>query len=574
MPPQSTANGPVGSYQSLPNIEIDGELNPSEFMADLLQITVEESLHLPAMFTLVLRNDYRPVTPEEKIWKHEDLLKMGKPIKIGLVPGTVSDEDSNASQNNGSNSKKDIEDEYLIEGEITAIETHFSDRTQAPIIIRGYDSSHRLHRGRYNRSFQNMTDSDIVKKVIKEVGIDAGTIDESGIPHDYVFQENQTNMAFLRDRATRLGYELFVQDGTLNFREPKSSETLNLKWLRDISDFRVRVTSAEQVKEVEVRGWDYASKRPFISTVQSENLLTETDSGSGKDSSNVFDKKPENPRMLIVDRPIFQAKEGDVMAQALYDELAGQYVYADAKGEGNPTIRPGRVVELEDMGPHSGKYYITETRHTFSERVYNTEFSVRGLRCGDLLSTLSPKTRPQPGQTMLVGIVTNNEDPEGMGRVKVTFPTLTEDHDSNWARVVSIGAGPNRGFDCLPEIDDEVLVAFEHGDIHRPYILGGVWNGSDAPPNAPNQNVQDGKVRLRTIQTRTGHKIQIVEEDDKAVKAGVLIQTKGGHQVYLSDGGGLINIQSSGSLSIGASGTINIQAGGDMTLTAPMIKLN
>ncbi|MGF1498077.1 MAG: contractile injection system protein, VgrG/Pvc8 family, partial [Elainellaceae cyanobacterium] len=367
MSPSSTMNDPIGSYQSLPDIEIDGDRNPPKVMDDLLQVIVEESLHLPAMFTLVLRNDYQPVTPNEEVWKHQDLLKMGKTVKIGLVPGTASDESS--GQSNGdrpnsnrpsrasSNSDSDTSAEkYLIEGEITAIETHFSDRTQAPIVIRGYDVSHRLQRGRFNRSFQNMTDTDIVKKVIDEVGIKAGEIDESGIPHDYVFQENQTNMAFLRDRAARLGYELFVQDGTLNFRAPKSSETLNLKWLRDISNFRVRVTSAEQVKEVEVRGWDYSSKRPFVSTVQSEHLITETDNGQGKDSSSAFDKKPDNPKMLLVDRPMFQSKEADVMAQALYDELSGQYVHADAKGEGNPEIRPGRVVDLEDMGPHSGKY--------------------------------------------------------------------------------------------------------------------------------------------------------------------------------------------------------------------------
>ncbi|NET40026.1 MAG: hypothetical protein F6K19_50095 [Cyanothece sp. SIO1E1] len=279
---------------------------------------------------------------------------------------------------------------------------------------------------------------------------------------------------------------------------------------------------------------------------------------------------------------MFQPKEADEMAQALYNELSGQYVYADAKGEGNPNIRSGRVVELKDMGPHSGKYYVTETRHVYSDRIYTTEFSVRGLRCGDLLSVLSPKTWPQPGQTALVGIVTDNEDPDGLGRVKVKFPTLTEDHNSNWARVVSMGAGPARGFDCLPEIDDEVLVTFEHGDIHRPYILGGVWNGEDSPPNNVDNNVQDSKVRLRTIQTHVGHKIQLIEADQGGSKAGILIQTTGGHQVYLDDSSGLITIQSTGDLKIGTPGKIDIDAGGamsikagaNMTIKAPMIMLN
>ncbi|MGF1536515.1 MAG: VgrG-related protein [Elainellaceae cyanobacterium] len=560
-------NSPVGSYQSLPTIEIDGDRNPSTLMEDLLQVVVEESLHLPATFTLVLRNDYRPVTPDEAVWKHEDLLTMGKPVNIGFVPSTTSNEESNGSSDSSTSDSGTDDDNFLIKGEITAIETHFSDRAQAPIVIRGYDFSHRLHRGRHNRSFQNMTDSDIVKKIIDEVGIEAGEIDESGIPHDYLFQENQTNMAFLRDRAARLGYELFVQDGALNFREPSSDEPLTLKWLHDISSFRVRVTSAEQVKEVEVRGWDYASKRPFVSTVQSENLLTETDSGSGKDSSTAFDGKPDSPKMLLVDRPMFQSKEADTMAQALYDELAGQYIYADAKGEGNPDIRPGRVVELEGMGPHSGKYYVTETRHSFTDRIYTTEFSVRGLRMGDLLSTLAPKARPQPGQTLLVGIVTDNEDPEGMGRVKVKFPTLTEEHNSNWARVVSIGAGGDRGFDCLPEIDDEVLVGFEHGDIHRPYVFGGVWNGVDATPCDVGESVQDGKVQLRTFQTRVGHKIQFIED------GGVMVKTSGGHEIYLDDSSGAISIKSTGDLNINVPGNINIK-GKTVTIKGTPINLN
>ncbi|MEM9980544.1 MAG: phage baseplate assembly protein V, partial [Cyanobacteria bacterium P01_D01_bin.2] len=233
--------------------------------------------------------------------------------------------------------------------------------------------------------------------------------------------------------------------------------------------------------------------------------------------------------------PFAQSTEAKTIAQGLYDELSGEYVSADATAEGNPKIRPGKVVKLSDMGDYSGTYYVTETRHLFHERIYTTEFSVRGLRGGDLLQTLSPPTRLQPGQTCLVGIVADNNDPKGWGRVRVKFPTLTEDHMSYWARVVSAGAGASRGLDCLPEINDEVLVAFEHGDIHRPYIVGGVWNGSDAPPEKPEKSVADGKVRLRTFKTRTGHSLQFIEEDKDSSKKGVYVDTVYGHQVDLND---------------------------------------
>ncbi len=169
-----------------------------------------------------------------------------------------------------------------------------------------------------------------------------------------------------------------------------------------------------------------------------------------------------------------------------------------------------------------------------------------------------------------------------MGRVKVKFPTLTEEHASNWARVVTIGAGNQRGFDCLPEINDEVLVAFEHGDIHRPYIIGIVWNGKDAPPNTVEDNVQDGKVRLRTFKTRTGHKIQFVEEDKGSSKAGAYIETSKGHQLRINDSEKMVEIETAGghkirlddrdgSISLSSTGKIDQNAIASINSKAPLI---
>ncbi len=563
-------------------LEIDGEEAPKKLMEDILQISVEESLHLPGMFTLVIQNAYFPGRQQERPWQHQDLFAIGKSVRLRFSSSTT--------ENHEFQQKKEGD---ILEGEITAMETHFTEGSQAPMVIRGYDVSHRLHRGRYNRSFQNMTDSDIVKKIAGEVGIEIGTIDSTGAPHDYVFQENQTNMQFLRERAARNGFELFVRDGKLNFRQPKSDRELHLEWLKELHGFRVRVSSAEQVSAVEVRGWDYSQKRPIVETAQAERVFTETEYGKGSQTSTSFKGKPPAPKMIVVDRPVFTAKEADVIAHSLFDELGGEFVRADARAEGNPEIRPGRVVQLEGMGKYSGKYYVTETRHFFHERVYITEFSVRGLRGGDLLATLSPQTPLQPGQTLLVGIVTDNKDPEGWGRVKVKFPTLTEEHTSNWARVVGTGAANLRGFYCLPEVNDEVLVAFEHGDIHRPYVIGGVWNGKDATPETVGDTIQDGKVRLRTFQTRVGHKLQFVDEDKGSSKKGIYLETAGGHKVRLNDSDRRIEIettgghkltmndmnrsiamQSTGSIEIKANTTIDIKANGVITVKGALIKLN
>lgn len=599
---------PGTSFIAQPTLQIDGSKASSDLMDDILQIVVEESLHLPGMFTLVIRNDYYGGATNYQVWQHEKLFAIGKSIEIGFASSTTESDD--------------FDDEHsgtVIKGEITAIETHFTSEAQAPIIVRGYDASHRLHRGRHNRSFQNKTDADIVKAIALEVGITIGTVDATGGPYGYgdiggasgyVFQQNQTNMEFLRERAARNGFELFVQDGKLYFRKPKQDSTLELEWLKNLHSFRVRVSSAEQMQRVEVRGWDYSRKEVIKESISAtQKVLTTTDSGAGNKTASSFNGKPGTPTLIMVDQPISQSQEAKTLAQALFDELGGEFVQADARGEGNPSIRPGRVVKLTGMGKYDGSYYVTETRQLFHERIYTTEFSVRGLRGGDLLQTLESRNTLLPGQTLMVGIVADNKDPKEWGRVRVKIPTLTEEHMSNWARMVLVGAGPSRGIDWLPEIDDEVLVAFEHGDIHRPYILGGIWNGKDAPPEKTEEVIVGGKVRLRTFKTRVGHTWQFVEEDKSDSKKGMYlttadqhhlhfndtdqytelktkdghelkfddkdkkinVKTKGGHQIVMDDSDKTVEIISTGSLSAksGTSGksekiTIN---GGEIALT-------
>ncbi|MBD2726642.1 VgrG-related protein [Nostoc sp. FACHB-892] len=554
-------------YLSKLKIQVDGETASRELIKDVLQMTIEESCHLPAMFTLVIRNRYAstPDTPENKPWRHEQLFKIGKGIKLGFGSSTTQDKHFT-----------EVIEKLLFEGEITGLEVNFDKNNTADIIVRGYDISHRLHRGRYNRAFEKKFDSDIVEIILGEVGIPKGNIehpDGEGHKHEYVFVENQTYMEFLRERAARIGFELFMSDGKMNFCKPKAQGDLALNWGDNINKFRVRVTSAEQVSSVQVRAWDYTQKEPIIETASKEKQLTETGNQLGSSTSSAFSNlKPYE--MIVVDKPVANAEQAKTMAQALCDELGGEFVYADAEAEGNPEIRPGKVISLEKIGDrYSGKYYVTDTRHYMDKRIYKTDFSVRGLRSGNLFTTLSTEKRLRPSQTLLIGIVTNNrEDPLKLGRVKVKFPTLTTDHESNWARVVSVGAGPDRGFDCLPEVDDEVLVGFEHGDITRPYVLGGLWNGKAAPPESVDNSVGENGVRLRTFKTRVGHTLQFIDEEKGLEKAGIRLKTKEGHRIYMNDDDNLMNsaisLRTKGSNKIDMNDSLNtISVSGDSFLS-------
>jgi uncharacterized protein involved in type VI secretion and phage assembly len=141
---------------------------------------------------------------------------------------------------------------------------------------------------------------------------------------------------------------------------------------------------------------------------------------------------------------------------------------------------------------------------------------------------------------VVTGLVTNLNDPENLGRVKVKYPWLGTTPDgaeieSFWVRIASPMAGNGRGFLYLPETNDEVLIAFEHGDIHRPYIVGVLWNSRDLPPKPNNEVTSDGKVRQRVIRSRQGHLI-ILDDSDRAEQ--IYVESKSGHTLVLDDSSG------------------------------------
>lgn len=148
---------------------------------------------------------------------------------------------------------------------------------------------------------------------------------------------------------------------------------------------------------------------------------------------------------------------------------------------------------------------------------------------------------------VVIGLVTNNQDPEKLGRIKVKFPWLSETDESHWARMATPMAGKTGGFYYLPEVDDEVLVAFDQGDPRFPYILGGLWNQQDKPPET-NEN---GKNNSRIIRSRSGHEIRF---DDTQNKEQIIITDKSGKNKLTLDT---------------TENTITITSEKDITLSAP-----
>lgn len=193
---------------------------------------------------------------------------------------------------------------------------------------------------------------------------------------------------------------------------------------------------------------------------------------------------------------------------------------------------------------------------------------------------------------VVVGIVTNNKDTEKLGRVKVKIPRISGEDESNWARVISFMAGKERGAFFLPEIDDEVLVAFEYGDINMPYVIGSLWNGKDVPP----ENNSDGKNNIKVIRSRSGHVITLDDSDgseqikimDKTNKNMIIIDAKNNTISIKSDKdiellapNGKVTIEamdletkSTASTKIEATSSLDVKASGNLNIKGAMVNIN
>ena len=182
-----------------------------------------------------------------------------------------------------------------------------------------------------------------------------------------------------------------------------------------------------------------------------------------------------------------------------------------------------------------------------------------------LIDLLAPQGGPHEAGRffgVVMGIVTNNQDPKNMARVRVKFPWLSDDHESWWARIAVPMAGPGRGTYFLPEVDDEVLVAFEHGDVQSPYVIGALWNGKDAPPT----NNSDGKNNIRLIHSRSGHLVRLDDTDgDEKIE---IIDKTGGNKITIKSSDNSMSLECTGKMKLHASMGIEITSDTDIKIQA------
>lgn len=164
-------------------------------------------------------------------------------------------------------------------------------------------------------------------------------------------------------------------------------------------------------------------------------------------------------------------------------------------------------------------------------------------------------------------LVTSNQDPDSLGRVRVRYPWASADSQEAWARLSTLVGGPSKGSFFIPEVDDEVLVTFEAGDPSRPYVIGCLWNGSDSPPERVG-----GQNEVKVLKTRSGMQVKFTE---RSGQEEILIQTPAGQTLKLKDGPGTIEMQDSNGNSIKLDpGGITVNSAAKVTVTASTVEIS
>ncbi|MFB6713980.1 MULTISPECIES: VgrG-related protein [unclassified Streptomyces] len=577
-------------------VEFGGRPLPPRFVNTLVEGYVDDSRTLPDLFLLRFRDP-------DRVLLEQTGLKIGSEARLLARAGG------------------DTAPKPLLKGVVTALEVEL-DETGTFTVVRGLDESHRLFRGRRVASYQNMTLADVCAQVAQRAGLKPGTVDVAGPVLEHIAQPNVTDWEFVRGLAEEAGAQAYVLDGQLHITRPAEAsgapdgsaradrDPLVLEMGSNLLRCRAGVSSAEQVSEVEVRGWDVRTKQPLVGRAPAGKSATLELGVSAAEVSAPFGEA----RFVVTDAAYGAQAQVDQAAKALAERIAGSFAELEAVIRGNPEVRAGSAVALNAVGaPFEGRYTVTSSRHVFDPvRGYETWLTVSGQQERSLFGL----TGGGPGSGgsgaasgggsrcagLVNGTVTDTHDPEGSGRVKVRFPWLSDEYASDWARTAQSG-GTSGGEAFIPEVGDEVLVGFEHGHLDRPYVLAGLYNGKDRPSQgsgggdgsggagggpsgggaagaaadavngapaasgsapdsaggAPLVDPTSGAVNRRSVASKSGNQLELLDGADGP--QGVRLLTGDGKlKIDLDRRGTVIVINSDGSVNIEAKQQVSIRA--------------
>lgn len=519
-------------------VKIQGLTLAADVTDAVIDLTYDNNLDTADMFTLQLNNaDLR--------FTDSALFDVGKNVEISM--GYIGDLHP------------------MMLGEITAVNPSFPQSGAPTITITGYDKSHRMRHNTPARfTFKYMNDSVIAAQIAAE-NLLIPVIDPSPMPPRESVQQTGSDWALLKELADRNFFQVFVYWDKLYFRFPRpQTEMVALEWGKNLSSFSPRLSTSGQFGIQIIRGYDYKLAQKIIAILPSISLGSDLDNIVERLGSNFIDQLVELGRSIVRDQPVDNYLDATVLAKSILMQLLQGLYEGSGSCIGIPMLRAGDMVEIRGVGKRfSGKYILSKVVHKIGEGGYQTQFEVSQKYTNTLLQSLRKKISesPSPNQQekidgVVIGIVENNIDPEGLGRVQLSFPRLSDVNLSNWARIATSMAGGNPskswGIYFLPDRGDEVLVVFEQGDINKPIVIGSLWNGKARPPEV-NKGLNEKKI----IKTKSGMEIAF---DETPGLESLVLKDKMGSMIKMESEKGDITIEAKRNVTIksGLAGKIDL----------------
>lgn len=309
------------------------------------QVVIEQDVDQPDMCCVTVNN-----TSE---YKYSEKVKQADEVEVTIGPTTD-------------------QPKALFLGEVVGLEPVFDVGGESKILVRAFNKLHRLTRAKKSRTFQDMTDNDIVQKIAGEYGLTAEMSGSVHLKYKHVYQNDISDLEFLHKRARRINYELFVRDrDKLVWRERDLADDsgIELKWGKDaggaefsLQIFRPRLSTASQVKEVYVRGWDSLKSQTIVG--EAKSLKTKMGSVGGADAAKDFGEAKATYEMAL-----YSKEEADAAAKSLLEDHGLSFIVGEGQCKGHPQIKAGKVVSIKcEDKRFDGKYYLTGVSHRYSHK--------------------------------------------------------------------------------------------------------------------------------------------------------------------------------------------------------------
>ncbi|MCC6437410.1 MAG: VgrG-related protein [Acidimicrobiales bacterium] len=537
-----------------PTITVNGSPLSSALVDNLIDLRVERRIQLPGSFSMRFRD------------KDFSLID-GAGINLGDTVDISLPDESGA-------------DVSVICGEVTAIGVDPGAGQTHELVVSGLDLAHRLAHNKEHRTYLNVTAPAIVSQIAGRAGLSAVA---SGPTHtfEYLLQVD-SDQRFLDDLARRCGCDWWVENKELHFAPPASSAAVTLTWGDDLRRFKLRLSTADQIGKVTVAGWNPDTQKTVEGNdAGTANAPEDTVVGATSPAGDALVKarKALNgfaPGVRTTHVDVQTVDEANNVAKALAAESVAASLHGRGEAIGRPELKAGGWVEVANMGDTmSGTYAITEIEHVWGAGLgLVTRFAIGGRRPDELVDLLGAGTgggavapgplgdRATSFNHTVIGVVTNINDPDKTGRVKVKLPILGDQQESTWCRVLAPGAGKQAGLALQPEVGDEVLVVFERGDLRRPVVLGGLWSKTIAQPGPP---AADGKLTKGVLRSRKGHELELGDGDGDDA-SHIKIKLANGTVLRVGQDKVTLEVKKGPFSLVAGNGSIDISDAGDITI--------